>query len=49
MKVLIRHAMLITPILMAITAAVLIAYAGSAGGVEGQAAAPQGATMSIPF
>ena len=49
MKVLVRHAMLITPILVAVTAAVLIAYAGSAGGVEAQAAAPQGATMSIPF
>lgn len=49
MKVVIRHAMLITPILMAITAAVLIAYAGSAGSVESQAAAPHGATMSIPF
>ena len=31
------------------TAAVLIAYAGSAGSVESQAAAPHGATMSIPF
>ena len=49
MKDLVRHAMLITPVLMAITAAILIAYAGSAGSVGNQVAAPQGATMSIPF
>lgn len=48
MKVFIRHAMLITPVLLALTAAVFIAYAGNAGDAVAPAA-PQGATMSIPF
>lgn len=48
MNVLIRHAMLITPVLLALTAAVFIAYAGDAG-EAGKTPAPQGATMSIPF
>jgi hypothetical protein len=48
MKVLIRHAMLITPVVLALTAAAFIAYAGGAGDA-GKASAPQRATMSIPF
>lgn len=48
MNVLIRHAMLITPVLLALTAAVFIAYAGDVGDA-GKSTAPQGATMSIPF
>ena len=49
MKAFVRHAILIMPILTAIIAAVLIAHAGSPDHAGNRAAAPRGASMSIPF
>lgn len=43
-----RHVYLIAPVIAAIAAAALIAYAGAAGGTSAEAA-PQPAQMSIPF
>ena len=47
--VIVRRVLPIAPIVVAIAAAVLIAYAGMAGSVEPAAAPQQASHMSVPF
>lgn len=48
MKVLVRHLLFVAPVVAALTAAVLIAWTGSAGSID-TVVQPQAAQMSIPF
>ena len=48
MKVLVRHLLLVVPVAAALTAAVLIAWTGTAGSIDAGAAS-QPVQMTIPF